>query len=95
MFPTDVHTINELTALADQFGSIQAGLETQAAPQDIYTPAHQRAYLRLQNAISEYRTDPCSEAKSKSLSNAIDTFQTANEIMAMKISHAIEMLEAG
>jgi len=94
MFPTDSCNINELTDLAEQFGSIHSGLETQTVMQDIYTPAHQRAYLRLQNAISEYRIDPCNEAKSKSLFNAIDTFQTANEIMAMKISNAIEMLEA-
>lgn len=94
MLQTDMCNINELSALADQFGSIEANLETQAVAQDIYTPAHQRAYLRLQNAINEYLANPSNEAKSKSLSNAIDTFQTANEIMAMKISHAIEELEA-
>ena len=94
MFPTDKNNINELTALAEQFSSIQANLEAHESMDEIYTPAHRRAYLRLQNAINDYLADQFNDAKSKSLSNAIDNFQTANEIMVMRVSHAIEKLEA-
>jgi len=94
MLPTDMDNINELDALAEQFSSIQASLQECDISDEIYTPAHRRAYLRLRNAINEYLADQFNDAKSKSLSNAIDNFQTANEIMVMRVSQEIEKLES-
>jgi hypothetical protein len=60
------------------------------APQ---SSSYERAYTRLQKAVYQFKTQPENSTKAQSMTNAIDTYQTAVEILIMKAQHLFEKVE--
>jgi len=82
--------MKQLTALAEKLTALPCPHPEGAGASDLYTPAHQKAYQRLQIAIGEFGNDPLNLDKSKSILHAIDTYQTANELMMLKARHLVD-----
>lgn len=84
--------MKKLKTLAEKLTAFHGVLEVQSGADDLYNPAHQKAYRRLQATLSEFGKDPLNPDKSKSMLHAIDTYQTANEMMILKVQNLLDQI---
>ena len=88
MSTTDFSQISEMAEKLDCMRSVTG--------QEFETPqnsSYERAYTRLQKAVYEFKTQPENSTKAQSMTNAIDTYETAVEILVMKAQHLFEQVE--
>ncbi|MET3106704.1 hypothetical protein AAKU67_003779 [Oxalobacteraceae bacterium GrIS 2.11] len=82
-----------LDALAEKLQAIADAIDPQSLNEAQPNLPYERAYTRLQQALQAFGDNPDNIVKSKSLNNAIDSYETAVEMLLTKAQSVFEQAE--
>lgn len=84
--------LDEFKAMTEQLLELGQSIPRDDEVQDLRSPAYHRATERLQRALADFGKDSSNLTKLDLMLDAIDRYQTANEMLRIKLHTRIEQL---
>ena len=89
---TPLTNLDEFKTMTEQLLELGQAIPRDDDAQDLRSPAYHRAAERLQRALADFGKDASNLTKLDLMLDAIDRYQTANEMLRIKLHTRIEQL---